>query len=140
MIEPLIFERSKGGRRASAQAPLEEAASDIPSALARQDTPNLPEVSELQAVRHYTRRTYPRSADPRRTMPVHERHALRRQLIEVRGLDLRVLVAVGNVGDPHVIRVEDDHVGALLGGRKMGGECHQQNNQASRQGSNLVRE
>ena len=55
MIEPLIFERSKSGRRAFAQAPLEEAAGNIPAALARQDTPNLPEVSELQAVRHYTR-------------------------------------------------------------------------------------
>jgi glycine dehydrogenase (decarboxylating) beta subunit (EC 1.4.4.2) len=54
--EPLIFELSRAGRRASAQAPL--AAVDveaIPAALRRTAAPALPEVSEMQAVRHYTR-------------------------------------------------------------------------------------
>jgi glycine dehydrogenase subunit 2 len=52
----LIFERSKPGRRATAQAPAEvSAADDIPAALLRDDVPALPEVSEMQAVRHYTR-------------------------------------------------------------------------------------
>jgi glycine dehydrogenase subunit 2 len=52
----LIFEHSRAGRRASAQAPLEAAAADdIPAAMLRDDTPALPEVSEMQVVRHYTR-------------------------------------------------------------------------------------
>jgi glycine dehydrogenase subunit 2 len=39
-----------------AQAPFEEsAAHDIPASLLRDDVPGLPEVSEMQAVRHYTR-------------------------------------------------------------------------------------
>jgi glycine dehydrogenase subunit 2 len=55
MTEPLIFEQSRPGRRAFAQAPLEEALADVPESLRRQDRPLLPEVSELQTVRHYTR-------------------------------------------------------------------------------------
>ncbi|MGI9262466.1 MAG: aminomethyl-transferring glycine dehydrogenase subunit GcvPB [Woeseiaceae bacterium] len=55
MTEQLIFERSRSGRRAAAQAPIAEATDDIPAAMRRQDVPTLPEVSELQAVRHFTR-------------------------------------------------------------------------------------
>ena len=55
MTEPLIFEQSRPGRRAFAQAPLEKALADVPAELRRQDRPLLPEVSELQTVRHYTR-------------------------------------------------------------------------------------
>jgi len=55
MGEQLIFERSRTGRRAFAQAPLTEVAGDIPAEFLRGDTPILPEVSELQVVRHYTR-------------------------------------------------------------------------------------
>jgi glycine dehydrogenase subunit 2 len=52
----LIFELSQPGRRNASQAPRERAdASAIPSQLRRQERPILPEVSELQAVRHYTR-------------------------------------------------------------------------------------
>jgi glycine dehydrogenase subunit 2 len=52
----LIQERSKPGRRATAQAPLKAAdTSDLPAHLCRATPPALPEVSELQAVRHYTR-------------------------------------------------------------------------------------
>jgi glycine dehydrogenase subunit 2 len=53
--EPLIFELSRSGRRAVAQAPLEKSAPELPSALRRRERPLLPEVSELQVVRHYTR-------------------------------------------------------------------------------------
>lgn len=55
MTEQLIFERSRASRRSYAQAPLDEIESDIPAAFRRQDVPTLPEVSELQVVRHYTR-------------------------------------------------------------------------------------
>ncbi len=52
----LIHEQSKPGRRATAQAPLEKAAlTDIPAALRRKSRPALPELSEMQVVRHYTR-------------------------------------------------------------------------------------
>lgn len=56
MSEPLIFEVSSPGRSAQAQRP--GAAVDvsaIPEALRRKDKPAWPEVSELQAVRHFTR-------------------------------------------------------------------------------------
>jgi glycine dehydrogenase subunit 2 len=55
MNEQLIFDISKPGRRAFAQAPLDEAAADTPAEFIRDDVPTLPEVSELQVVRHYTR-------------------------------------------------------------------------------------
>ena len=55
MGEQLIFERSRHGRRAFAQAPLHDTDGSIPEAHARTDKPVLPEVSELQVVRHYTR-------------------------------------------------------------------------------------
>jgi len=56
MSDKLIFEHSRAGRAAYAQAPSEAPdLSAIPAALRRQDKPLLPEVSELQAVRHFTR-------------------------------------------------------------------------------------
>ncbi|MET0107081.1 MAG: aminomethyl-transferring glycine dehydrogenase subunit GcvPB [Sedimenticola sp.] len=52
----LIFEQSKSGRRATAQAPLAKAdISDIPEQYRRRKSAALPEVSEMQTVRHYTR-------------------------------------------------------------------------------------
>jgi len=54
MTEKLIFEHSRAGRSATAQIPAANAAR-IPAHLRRNDKPLLPEVSELQAVRHYTR-------------------------------------------------------------------------------------
>ena len=52
----LIFEHSRAGRRALAQAPQEQAdTSDIPAGLLRDAAPLLPAVSEMQVVRHYTR-------------------------------------------------------------------------------------
>jgi glycine dehydrogenase subunit 2 len=55
MTEALIFEHSRPGRRATAQAPAAQAQADIPAAFRRREAPCLPEVSELGAVRHYTR-------------------------------------------------------------------------------------
>ena len=55
MTERLIFEQSAPGRSADAQyhqAPIEV---PVPAELRRATPPLLPEVSELQAVRHYTR-------------------------------------------------------------------------------------
>ncbi|MDD9893755.1 MAG: aminomethyl-transferring glycine dehydrogenase subunit GcvPB [Gammaproteobacteria bacterium] len=55
-MEKVIFEHSVSGRRATVQAPAVAADfSDLPSALLREDKPLLPETSELQVVRHYTR-------------------------------------------------------------------------------------
>jgi glycine dehydrogenase subunit 2 len=51
----LIFEQSRPGRAATAQAPAATEAADLPAALLRRHPAPLPEVSELQAVRHYTR-------------------------------------------------------------------------------------
>ena len=52
----LIFEQSRSGRRAQAQAPaVSEPVADIPAELLRETPPLLPEVSEMQAGRHYTR-------------------------------------------------------------------------------------
>ncbi len=51
----LIFEKSRSGRRAFAQAPVTAGRSDIPGTLLRTDKPRLPEASELQTVRHFTR-------------------------------------------------------------------------------------
>jgi glycine cleavage system P protein (glycine dehydrogenase) subunit 2 len=54
--EPLIFELSKPGRGAVTQFPPPVAgAALVPANLRRQKKPALPEVSELQAVRHFTR-------------------------------------------------------------------------------------
>src|SRR5262245_39598332 len=54
MTETVIFEHSRAGRTATAQLP-REASADIPEGLRRTRRPLLPEVSELQAVRHFTR-------------------------------------------------------------------------------------
>ena len=54
-MSELIFEKSRSGRRAFAQAPADVAETSIPSQFLRTDRPRLPEVSELQAVRHFTR-------------------------------------------------------------------------------------
>jgi len=52
----LIFEHSQSGRRNPSQAPLvRTAVQDIPANLLRDRRPLLPEVSEMQTVRHYTR-------------------------------------------------------------------------------------
>src|SRR5436190_17153603 len=56
--EPLIFEYSRAGRGASDQWPHEAdpaALADLPAALRRAAPPQLPEVGELEAVRHFTR-------------------------------------------------------------------------------------
>jgi glycine dehydrogenase subunit 2 len=54
--DQLIFERGSPGRGAEAQRPAVEIDHGaIPEALRRSGLPALPEVSELQAVRHYTR-------------------------------------------------------------------------------------
>lgn len=52
----LIFERSEPGRVAGAQqlASIDPACNEIPAELRRREPPGLPEVSELQVVRHYT--------------------------------------------------------------------------------------
>ena len=55
MGEQLIFETSRTGRRAFAQAPLQAESGDIPAEFLRDDVPLLPEASELQVVRHFTR-------------------------------------------------------------------------------------
>ena len=52
----LIFEQSSKGRWAQAQSPQVMASlQDIPANLLRETPPAMPEVSELQTVRHYTR-------------------------------------------------------------------------------------
>jgi glycine dehydrogenase subunit 2 len=52
---PLIFELSRSGRRARVQAPDAPTPADLPASLLRAMPPDLPEVSELDALRHYTR-------------------------------------------------------------------------------------
>src|SRR3954466_4449556 len=54
MREPLIFEHSRAGRSAAGQYP-HGATADVPEALRRKQPAKLPEVSELQTVRHFTR-------------------------------------------------------------------------------------
>lgn len=52
----LIYEHARPGRVASAQNPgAQDAVTDIPEQFLRKEPAGLPEVSELQAVRHYTR-------------------------------------------------------------------------------------
>ena len=54
--EPLIFDISRPGRAATSQQPPEPpVVAEVPEHLRRRRPPLLPEVSELQAVRHYTR-------------------------------------------------------------------------------------
>jgi glycine dehydrogenase subunit 2 len=55
MLEKLIFEHSAPGRSADAQFPQAPVESPVPTELRRAAPPLLPEVSELQAVRHFTR-------------------------------------------------------------------------------------
>ncbi|MBL3526606.1 MAG: aminomethyl-transferring glycine dehydrogenase subunit GcvPB [gamma proteobacterium endosymbiont of Lamellibrachia anaximandri] len=51
----LIFEKSRAGRRATAQAPLQESDLDgLPQQFRRRQSASMPEVSEMQVVRHYT--------------------------------------------------------------------------------------
>lgn len=51
----VIYEKSQAGRRAVVQAPKQRAdLSDIPQDMLRRERAALPEVSEMQAVRHYT--------------------------------------------------------------------------------------
>src|SRR5687768_13527590 len=54
MSEALIFEHSRTGRSATAQYPRAQEP-QVPQHLRRTRRPALPEVSELQAVRHFTR-------------------------------------------------------------------------------------
>ncbi len=51
----LIFEQSKPGRLNMAQSPAAADVSDIPAQFRRKSSTGLPEVSEMQVVRHYTR-------------------------------------------------------------------------------------
>lgn len=51
----LIFELSKSGRTNPVQAPKQSDITDIPQKFLRKQPPLLPEVSEMDAVRHYTR-------------------------------------------------------------------------------------
>lgn len=51
----LIFESSRPGRHPRTQAPKAAAPTDLPAQFLRQQPPALPEVSELDVVRHYTR-------------------------------------------------------------------------------------
>ncbi|MES9861561.1 MAG: aminomethyl-transferring glycine dehydrogenase subunit GcvPB [Candidatus Thiodiazotropha sp. LLP2] len=52
----MIYDYSRNGRRATAQAPLDmPELTGIPDELRRTSRPSLPQVSEMQAVRHYTR-------------------------------------------------------------------------------------
>ena len=55
MSEPLIFEKSRTGRWAFAQAPAKSDDAGIPETFLRAEPASLPEVSELQVVRHFTR-------------------------------------------------------------------------------------
>ena len=59
ITEPLIFKQSRSGRSAVGQYPptsnKEGAAADVPEKFRRRKRAALPEVSELQAVRHFTR-------------------------------------------------------------------------------------
>src|SRR5215469_13937044 len=59
-MSDLIFAASRAGRYAKSQWPTETATEqtvcdDLPPILLRQTLPRLPEVSELQVVRHYTK-------------------------------------------------------------------------------------
>jgi glycine dehydrogenase subunit 2 len=54
-MESLIFEKSRAGRRAFAQSPGVSGDLAIPESFLRKDKPLLPEASELQVVRHFTR-------------------------------------------------------------------------------------
>ncbi len=55
MDEALIFERSRPGRAATSQFPESAQSNDIPAELLRTSPPLLPQTSELDTVRHFTR-------------------------------------------------------------------------------------
>lgn len=59
MEEPLIFERSRTGRTGYSlpeePSGVDEALSNLPESLIRQTSPPLPEVSEVDVIRHFTR-------------------------------------------------------------------------------------
>ncbi len=55
MSEPVIFELSAPGRRAPGHAPAQPPAPSLSAKWLRREAPRLPEVSELQVVRHFTR-------------------------------------------------------------------------------------
>lgn len=56
MSEQLIFEKSRPGARAAVQAPdFNQPITDIPADLLRSERPVMPEISELEVVRHFTR-------------------------------------------------------------------------------------
>src|SRR5687767_3347108 len=55
-LEPVIFEHSRPGRGATDQWPhAAPDVADLPESLRRKTPPLLPEVGELEAVRHFTR-------------------------------------------------------------------------------------
>ena len=55
-LEKVIFEYSRPGRGATDQWPAEvSSVTDLPAQLRRKTPPRLPQVSELEAVRHFTR-------------------------------------------------------------------------------------
>jgi glycine dehydrogenase subunit 2 len=54
-LEKVIFEHSRSGRTATAQLPPLSKSTTLPQPLLRKTPPILPEVSELQTVRHFTR-------------------------------------------------------------------------------------
>ncbi len=51
----LIFEKSREGRRCAAPPPSKAPAVEIPKTYARSECPRLPEIAEVDLVRHYTR-------------------------------------------------------------------------------------
>ena len=60
---PTIFDTSKSGRMAGGQTPTAGDLTGLPDDLLRESKPVLPEVSELQAVRHFTRLSQPEFFD-----------------------------------------------------------------------------
>src|SRR5215207_1305779 len=54
-MNKVIFEHSRPGRGATDQWPQEVSSTDLPQQLRRKTPPMLPEVSELETVRHFTR-------------------------------------------------------------------------------------
>ncbi|MBF0445722.1 MAG: aminomethyl-transferring glycine dehydrogenase subunit GcvPB [Magnetococcales bacterium] len=54
MVDRIIFEDSQSGRSNSHQWPKQKADCDLPPSFLRTTPPSLPEVSELEVVRHYT--------------------------------------------------------------------------------------
>jgi glycine dehydrogenase subunit 2 len=53
-VTKLIYERSRPGRRAGSPPQHDLRRAEVPAELARQEPPRLPEVSELELVRHFT--------------------------------------------------------------------------------------